>query len=58
MYPFLKMDKMYSLMNFDKCIPMYNHHYQCDRDTERIHHLPKLPCATLVNLHVSRLSHK
>lgn len=56
MYP-LKMDtfKMYSLMNFDKCIPTYNHHNQ---DTEHIHHLPKLPCATLVHLHVSRLSQK
>lgn len=53
----LKMDafKMYSLMNFDKCIPTYNHHNQ---DTEHIHHLPKLPCAALVYLHVSRLLHK
>lgn len=41
MYP-LKMDtfKMYSLMNFDKCIPTYNHHNQ---GTEHIH-LPKFMC--------------
>lgn len=50
----LKMDtfKMYSLMNFDKCILRIT---ITNQDTEHIHHLPKLPCATLVYLHVSRL---
>ena len=34
-------------MNFGKCVPMCNHHYQYNQDIEHIRHPTKLPCATL-----------